>query len=424
LSLTDNRANARPSGPAEANIQHVLVTGALLFLLLVFTTATVFVRGAWALQSFQIGIFALVAAYLLIGIWQRGDKINAGMASWLVYLIPLWGVGQIVAHTTSSSFETRQAVLRWGALAGVFFLSLAVTRYSVARHRFLNAFLWFATGMAVLLIGQQFSPQGHVLWIFPNSYENVYATFQNANNFAQFVELALPIALWKALRGGWRSWWYLVSGCVLYASVIRVASRTGALLCTAELLAVLVIGLIALRKPETGRLSRSTAVVLVALPLLAAAFAFIVGWQHVLERFQGDDPFKTRREFVVAAIEMTKTRPLMGYGLGTFPNVYPQFATRDFSFYANHAHNDWAEFAADGGIPFLLLVLVPLAAVVPTTLRHPWGLGLIAVMLHACVDYPFPRPAVSGWIFALVGALYMARASDRKLHQMALHCQD
>ncbi len=103
--------------------------------------------------------------------------------------------------------------------------------------------------------------------------------------------------------------------------------------------------------------------------------------------------------------------------LGTFPEVYQQHAVKDFPFYANHAHNDWAEFAADGGLPFLLLVLVPFAMVIPTAVRHPWGIGLLAVMLHACVDYPFPRPGVSGWIFALAGILYMTRESDMHLHR-------
>jgi O-antigen ligase len=85
----------------------------------------------------------------------------------------------------------------------------------------------------------------------------------------------------------------------------------------------------------------------------------------------------------------------------------------------NHAHNDWAEFAADGGFPFLLLVLIPFAVVVPVAVRNPWGLGLLAVMLHACVDYPFPRPAVSGWMFLMLALLYMARMPDEEKRQRA-----
>jgi O-antigen ligase len=138
-------------------------------------------------------------------------------------------------------------------------------------------------------------------------------------------------------------------------------------------------------------------------------------------RFQQNDKYLVRREYIVAAVDMAKQKPLVGYGLGTFPEVYQQFAVKDFPFYANHVHNDWAEFAAEGGIPFLMLVLIPCAAVVPSAVRHPWGLGLIATMLHACVDFPFPRPAVSGWMLMLMALLYAARATDRKREAQPIH---
>jgi O-antigen ligase len=112
---------------------------------------------------------------------------------------------------------------------------------------------------------------------------------------------------------------------------------------------------------------------------------------------------------------MIEQRPLIGFGLGTFPEVYQRYAVRDFPFYANHVHNDWAEFAAEGGIPFLLLILVPFVLAVPAAIRHPWALGLIGVMLHACVDFPFPRPAVSGWMFALLGMLNARKSDDHGL---------
>ena len=418
LPAIDIRTKSRLESPSDKGPRHApVIIGALLFLLLFFTTSTVFVREAWALQSFQIGIYALVAGYLLVGIRRDKEHLAGGLAPWLVYLIPLWGVVQIVAHTTSSSFETRKEILRWGSLAGVFFLSQIVARSKAARRNFLTVILCFASAMALLCLMQLFTSEGLVLWIFPTGYPDVYATFPNHNNYAQFVEVALPIALWRALREGWRSWWYALAGGVIYASAIGAASRAGALLCTAELLVILAIGLVKLKDSKTGLRSRSTIAVLAMIPVLAAVFTLAVGWQHVWERFQEKDPFGGRREFFVAAVNMAKHRPLTGFGLGTFPEVYQRYAVKDFPFYANHTHNDWAEFAADGGIPFLLLVLIPFATIIPTAVRHPWGLGLLGVMAHACVDYPFPRPAVSGWMFALLAALYMARMSDRSPEQ-------
>jgi len=394
-----------------------VIVGVCLLFMLAFSTATVFVRDAWALQSFQIGIFALLAVYLIVGIRHGLERYAGGLAPWLVYIIPVWGMVQIFAHWTASTFETREAVLRWGALAGVFFLSRVAGCTRTTRRDLLSAFLLFATVMAVLCLTQLFTSEGRVLWIFPTGYPDVYATFPSYNNYAQFIELALPIALWRALREGWRSWWYALAGGILYASVIGSASRAGTTLCTAELLVMIAIGLIRLRNPETGLPTRSTTAMLVMVPVLAVAFTLAVGWERVWLRFEQNDPYLVRREFIAAAVDMAKQRPLTGYGLGTFPQAYQRYAIKDFPFYANHAHNDWAEFAADGGIPFLLLVLIPFAACIPSAVRNPWGLGLIAVMLHACVDYPFPRPAVSGWIFVLLGLLYMARTPGPEGHR-------
>jgi hypothetical protein len=399
--------------PVSASLRPVSkVVAVCLFLLLIHGTATVFVRQAWALQTFQIGVFVLLGVYMVAGIRRGNEQIARDWPAYFVYFVPLWGLMQIITHTTSSVFETRAAVLRWGALAGIFFLTQVVAKTRVARRNLLSAFLVFATVMAVLCLTQLFTSQGKVLWIFDSGYPDVYASFPSYNNYAQFIELALPIALWRALREGWRSWWYMLSGGLLYGSVIGSASRAGAALCTAELLVIMILGLVKLRDAETGIPSRATVSMVLMVPMLAAVFTLAVGWDRVWVRFQQNDPYLVRKEFMLAAVDMAKQRPLTGYGLDTFPAVYQRYAIKDYPFYANHTHNDWAEFAADGGIPFLLLLLIPFAAAIPAAIRNPWGLGLVAIMLHACLDFPFPRPAVSGWMFLLLAVLYMSRANS------------
>ena len=148
-----------------------------LLLLLAYATATMFVTDAWALQSFQIGIFALLTVYLLAGISHGKEHIARGVVPMLIYFVPLWGLLQLLAHTTASSVETRASVLRWGALAGVFFLSQAIGQTREARRNLLSAFLIFATAMAVLCLTQLFTSGGLVLWYFPSGYTDVYATF-------------------------------------------------------------------------------------------------------------------------------------------------------------------------------------------------------------------------------------------------------
>jgi len=65
--------------------------------------------------------------------------------------------------------------------------------------------------MAVLCLTQLFTSEGMSSDI-SDRLSGRLATFPYYNNYAQFVELALPIALWRALREGWRSWWYALAG--------------------------------------------------------------------------------------------------------------------------------------------------------------------------------------------------------------------
>ena len=410
-TLLTNAVNSAHSGGRNRG---ALITRALLFALLIFTTVTVWVTENWAIQFFQIAIFALVITQVFNGVRSRGAEVAGGVRARFVYAIPIWGAMQLIAHTTTYSFATREEVLRWGALCGVFYLTPTATRPESWRQRFLKAFLCFATGMAILCLLQLNTSRGNILWIFETRYSDIYATFQNKNNYCQFVELALPVALWGAVREGWRSWWYALAGGVLYASAVGAASRAGFVLCTAELIAILFMGLIGKRKTGTDPARGSIAGMILIVPTVAAAFAFAVGWQPTWKRFQDKDQYAIRREFLLGAIEMAKHRPLTGYGLGTFEDVYQKYTNKDCPFTANHAHNDWAEFAAEGGIPFLVLVGIPFFGAIPSVFRHPWALGLAGTMLNAFVDYPFPRPAVSGWMFALLAMLYMTSRNENQ----------
>lgn len=156
------RADSGGKHPA-AGIKHRQdpVVGVCLFVLLAYCTATIFVKAAWALQSFQIGIFALLAVYLLTGIRQGKESIAKGVAPLLVYFIPVWGLIQIITHRTVSIIETREAVLRWGALAAVFFLVQIAIRTPRAHEIALHAYLFFATAMAVLCLTQLFIAEAH-----------------------------------------------------------------------------------------------------------------------------------------------------------------------------------------------------------------------------------------------------------------------
>jgi O-antigen ligase len=102
---------------------------------------------------------------------------------------------------------------------------------------------------------------------------------------------------------------------------------------------------------------------------------------------------------------MAPEHPISGFGLGTYPIVYPAYARFDSGRFVNHAHNDWAEWAVEGGIPLLFAMGALAFANVGPSLRSGWGIGLLAVFAHALVDYPFQRFGVAVWIIVVLAAV-------------------
>ena len=121
----------------------------------------------------------------------------------------------------------------------------------------------------------------------------------------------------------------------------------------------------------------------------------------------------TRRELLSSSLDMVRERPLTGFGLGAWATAYPAFAYYDDGSAPNQAHNDWAQWAAEGGLPLLAAMTALLLLFLPHAWRSIWGIGVVSVFLHALVDYPMQqRPALAAWIFLLLGAAVASRRQD------------
>jgi O-antigen ligase len=139
--------------------------------------------------------------------------------------------------------------------------------------------------------------------------------------------------------------------------------------------------------------------------LLAAVFVAVVGWQTLFERFQVNDPYSGRREVVMSSIAMLQARPWTGFGLGTWTSVYPSYAQKDFGVFINAAHNDWLQWADDGGIPMLACLFLLFSVSVWLAWKMPWGLGVPAVFLHCLIDFPMQGRFLPATLFLVFGIL-------------------
>ena len=373
--------------------------------ILAFGILTLWVPARWALTVFQVALFALAAARIV----QR-RSLTLPFTGWMIAGAAAWGVLQVAAGWSVDRVTTLDSALNWVTNLAAFMLAADLCRNTDRRERFLRLALIFTGMLAVVSIFTFLtSPPGKVFWIFDSGSESrTLGPFVYQNQYAAFVEAVLPLAILGMMNHRPRWALYSVIVATLFGSVVTGGSRTGTILCLAEILVIPAIafgrGLI-----NSRMLARVTLGSLAAVALLTG----VVGWEPLRKRLQEPHPYSLRQDLVLSSIAMVRDRPLTGFGLGTWPETYPGFARFDDGAYVNQAHNDWIQWAVEGGLLFLVLMLAIAGWSVGPALRSLWGVGLLSVWLHALVDYPMQqRPALAAFFFALLGTLAATSARD------------
>lgn len=373
---------------------------AAMALLLSYAVLTIWIDERWAWSLFQSAVFALLAGWAVRQGWRPAPV--CGSVWWLpLCAAPAWGLLQLATSRTIYRAQTWDAVLTWTTYLALFFLALQIFAESRARHWFLRFALYFAFALSVLSTVQMFTSGGKIFWLFRSGYDLVLGPFVSRNQYAAFMEMMLPIALWDALRRRRAGFAACVMAGAMFASVVAGASRAGSVLMCVEAAAVLGLALARGMVPP-GKLARGFA----TFAAVAVVFTAIVGWQALWQRFQQPDPYAGRRELVLSSLAMLHDRPVLGVGLGNWPRAYPRYALFDDGTFVNQAHNDWAQWAAEGGVPFFLIMLALVVMAFPAAVRSLWGIGLLSVWMHCLVEYPLTqRPALGAWFFVLLGIL-------------------
>jgi O-antigen ligase len=411
----------------------------ILAAILCFGILTMWVSARWALSAFEVSLFALASVLIVRRVFvpkkgtdhsvptcqlvqtSKGPIVDRAVCplfqqgtpstripavALLLAAAAAWGVVQVLSHRSVYELKTWESVLGWTVNLVAFSLAFEYTHGDARlqhRERFLRLILMFAFALSIVAIFTELtSPPGVVFWKFDLSTgAQTLGPFVYRNQYAAFVEAVLPLAIVRALLDRRRTFAYIAIAAVLFASVIAGGSRAGSILCLSEI--VVTPLLVFSRKLISGRtMMRGLAGSLAAIVLLTG----VVGWETIWNRLQEPNPYSLRAELVRSSLDMVRDRPLMGFGLGTWSTAYPAYARFDDGTFVNQAHNDWVQWAAEGGIPFLAIMLTIVAISVRPALQSLWGIGLLAVFVHCLVDYPMQqRPALATFFFALLGVL-------------------
>jgi O-antigen ligase len=114
-------------------------------------------------------------------------------------------------------------------------------------------------------------------------------------------------------------------------------------------------------------------------------------------------------------LRMLREKPILGWGLGTFPVVYPRFRAFYTSFFVNEAHNDYLQLLVEAGIVGFAIALWFLVATfrgaaaklqnwtetVNGTLTVAALLGCIGILVHSFLDFNLQIPANAALFYVL-----------------------
>lgn len=380
----------RESGPAWAG-----------WLALGFTCLGILLQwgaGRWAVSVYQSGILLTMLAWSwwLVG---RGNRARWRAAWWFVAAVPVWAAGQLALGISVFPWVTQEKCVEWTVHACAAWMVAEAAGLERFRADVRTGLSWFAALLAAESLLQFFTSGGSVYWLFESGYpDRVLGPFVYHNKYAQFVELLLPLMIYQALTNRRCAVAYLAAGGLLFAGVVAGGSRAGLVLTAAELPLVLVL---AWRRG----LVRTAGLGWAGLQGLAALVlgGVLAGWSVVYARLTGIDPLSdVRFPLMKSSWEMILAHPWFGTGLGTWPTVYPEFASFDNGLAANQAHCDWLQWTAEGGLMMLFLMVGWVGCMGRRLVGSVWGVGFLVVVLHGAIDYPFQQLPAFATLLACV----------------------
>lgn len=364
-----------------------------LFLCLWFATLTAFRRDpAWELVL-EAMVFGVAAVSLLRGGRPRNYQLFLGL-----FAIVVLALGQLILGHTISPVATALAVTRSLALAA---WGLTLQReLGEARGRFLAMAVQSAGAFALFSLLMGSTSAGHVYWWWPTAQTEVLGPWVNRNHFAVWCELMLAPAIW--LAAGQRQFWW--AAAALAAGGAASGSRAALGLMVLELMVLLVY--LAWQRKDLRPARKKLAWGLLIFPLGAA----LLSGDDLWRKLRDPEPLLYRDQMWRSSLTLWRGQPWLGHGLGTFERAYPAAATFDTGERVDHAHNDWLEWGAEGGLVLVAILLTGFVYAVRLTPQAPWLLGVPIVALHALVDYPFARFPLWLWLILLVTLATFERA--------------
>lgn len=418
----------------SAQLGSVLLYGT--FALLMFGPLAFGAVEPWSIFIVETGAVVLSAVWLAKQ-WLDGE-INI---LWNPLFLPMVAFGGVIVF----QFVLRVSVYRHDSLAQAmlycaygmlcFLANQSLLRASQARKiAVILALFGFAVASFALLQGV--APNGKLYWVrFPRMGGWIYGPYVNHNHYAGLMEMLVPIPLIISLSHLAHEKTRIAAGiaaAIMAGTIFLSGSRGGMLSIFTELA---VLGIVLSRQKKSTRIVLTVAtfaVVLVSLLVWLGGKELTARVSSISTEARGEISGGMRLSIDRDTIQMFRHRPILGWGVGTFPVVYPQFRSFYTNFFVNEAHNDYLQLLSEMGIVGIGTMFWFLAVLfrrvrgkiakwptdVSGAVTLACTLGVIGILVHSLIDFNLQIPANAAlfYVFCTIAAAppLLQRARKRR----------
>ncbi|HXZ33342.1 MAG TPA: O-antigen ligase family protein, partial [Terriglobales bacterium] len=372
---------------------------------------------SWAIFTLEAGSISVLALWA-IGQAIRGElHVTRSSVFWPMLAFGGVVLFQLAFHQTAYRAATVANLLLYGSYGLLCFLLVQSLRRSWQLKTLLAGFSLYGFVLATFALIQGIISNGKLYWIrTPRLGGWIYGPYVNHNHYAGLIEMLTPFALVMFLspcvRRQHNAMAALAGGMMV--STIFISGSRGGMLAFAVQMAVLAAFLIS--RNSSGKMALAVG----AFFLFAFGLLAWLGSKELVNRMTSI-PVDVRTELSGGTrlsidrdcLRMFLHKPLTGWGLGTFPEVYPRFRSFYTTSFVDKVHNDYLQFLVEtGAIGFLVMIWFLLAvwqAAIQklkfwptdhkTDLALAATLGMSGILAHSLVDFNLQIPANAALFF-------------------------
>src|SRR5579862_9374292 len=235
---------------------------------------------------------------------------------------------QLALKQTANQTATLSTAILYIAYGLLSFLTVQSLRQTNCLKSLGTLVSAYGTSIAIFAMLQGLTSNGRLYWLRTPRFGGwIYGPYVNHNHYAGLMEMLAPIPLvfaFSRYAHGRKQWLAASAAAFMGATIFLSGSRGGM---AAFAVQVVILGVIFYRR------KRSVArYAILALAALVVGLVVWVGGADLTTRL-GTFPQETRHELSGGtrinidrdALRMFVKKPILGWGLGTFGDVYPQY---------------------------------------------------------------------------------------------------